>query len=196
MNRKLVRSGLCAALIGSGFLAAPGAAPAAEIDAARSLVSVTFRQMGTPIEGRFTRLRGNVDYDPARPEAATASIEIDVGSFDLGDAEFNQVAAQGDWLDVAHHAKASFVSSMVKASGATRLAVSGTLSIKGHSASVTLPLELKTADGRVTFEGRLPIRRLAFGLGEGEWRDTSVVADDVLIGVRIVVPAAGGSRRQ
>jgi polyisoprenoid-binding protein YceI len=30
------------------------------------------------------------------------------------------------------------------------------------------------------FEGQLPIKRLAYNIGEGEWTDTSMVADEVL----------------
>jgi polyisoprenoid-binding protein YceI len=32
----------------------------------------------------------------------------------------------------------------------------------------------------------VPIKRLAFGIGDGEWKDTSVVADEVIIKFRIV----------
>jgi polyisoprenoid-binding protein YceI len=31
----------------------------------------------------------------------------------------------------------------------------------------------------------LPIKRLAFGIGEGEWKDTSIVADEVVIKFRV-----------
>jgi polyisoprenoid-binding protein YceI len=43
------------------------------------------------------------------------------------------------------------------------------------------------------FEGTLPIRRLAFGIGEGEWRDPSVVADEVIVRFRLVVPASAAA---
>jgi len=35
------------------------------------------------------------------------------------------------------------------------------------------------------FEGQLPIKRLAFNIGEGEWKDTSMVADEVVIKFRV-----------
>ena len=35
------------------------------------------------------------------------------------------------------------------------------------------------------FEGALPIKRLAFNIGDGEWKDTSMVADEVLIKFRV-----------
>jgi polyisoprenoid-binding protein YceI len=32
----------------------------------------------------------------------------------------------------------------------------------------------------------VPIKRLVFGIGDGEWKDTSVVADEVVIKFHIV----------
>ena len=40
--------------------------------------------------------------------------------------------------------------------------------------------------GAQVFEGIVPIKRLVFGIGDGEWKDTSVVADEVVIKFRIV----------
>jgi polyisoprenoid-binding protein YceI len=42
------------------------------------------------------------------------------------------------------------------------------------------------AGAQTVFQGQLPIRRLAFQVGEGEWQDTSAVADEVIIKFRIV----------
>jgi hypothetical protein len=38
----------------------------------------------------------------------------------------------------------------------------------------------------------LPIKRTVFNIGDGEWKDTSVVADDVQIKFRIVTPVKKG----
>ena len=46
-------------------------------------------------------------------------------------------------------------------------------------------LTLKKEGSAQIFEGSLPIRRLAFSIGEGEWKDTSIVADEVVIKFRI-----------
>ena len=36
------------------------------------------------------------------------------------------------------------------------------------------------------FDGAVPIKRLAYNIGEGEWKDTSMVADDVVIKFHVV----------
>jgi polyisoprenoid-binding protein YceI len=77
------------------------------------------------------------------------------------------------------------VSSSIKPAGPGKLTVSGKLAIKGKSADVSFPLTVKSAGGKQVFEGALPIRRLAFNIGEGEWQDTSMVADEVVIKFRV-----------
>jgi polyisoprenoid-binding protein YceI len=37
-----------------------------------------------------------------------------------------------------------------------------------------------------TFDGSLPIKRTQFDVGSGEWKDTSVVADEVVIKFHLV----------
>jgi polyisoprenoid-binding protein YceI len=181
-----VRRFLFAALL--SFIAA-GAASAQTIDAARSSVSATFKQMGVAVEGKFKKVAGQVQYDPANPAAAQAKVDVDVASFDLGDPQYNREVQQKDWFDGARFPAASFVSSSVKAAGTGRLEVSGKLTIKGRSVNVSVPLSARNEGGATVFEGSVPIRRLAFSIGEGEWKDTALLADEVLVKFHLVVPA-------
>jgi hypothetical protein len=50
---------------------------------------------------------------------------------------------------------------------------------------VQVPLTM-TQSGAVTVAtGVLPIKRLAFKIGDGEWADTSMVADDVQVNFQV-----------
>lgn len=155
-------------------------------DLAHSSVAATFKQMNVPVEAKFKKFTANVDYDAAKPEASKASVDIDTASLDLGDAEMNKEVAKKDWFNSAQFPKANFVSSSIKPAGAGRLNVTGKLSIKGKSADVSFPLTVKAEGGRQVFEGALPIKRLAFNIGDGEWKDTSMVADEVVIKFRVI----------
>ena len=166
-----------------------GAVSAQTIDAARSSVSATFKQMGVPVEGKFKKIGGQVSYDAANPAAARAQVDVDIASFDLGDPQYNREVQQKDWFDGARFPAASFVSTGVKAAGAGRFEVSGKLTIKGRSVNVSVPLSARTDGGATVFEGSVPVRRLAFSIGEGEWKDTALLADEVVIKFRLAVPA-------
>lgn len=167
-----------------GIALAVGAAPL-KADLPRSSVAAVFRQMNVPVEARFKKFTAQVDYDPAKPESSKATVDIDTASLDLGEAEMNREVAKKEWFNSAQFPKASFVSSSIKPAGAGKLTVAGKLAIKGKSMDVSFPLTVKAEGGKQVFEGALPIKRLAFNIGEGEWKDTSMVADEVVIKFRV-----------
>jgi polyisoprenoid-binding protein YceI len=167
-------------------LALPVLAAALKTDTAKSSVSAVFKQMNVPVEAKFKRFNAQIDYNSAKPETSKASVDIDIPSFDLGDADFNKEVQKKEWFNGAQFPKASFVSSALKPGAGGKLEVSGKLTIKGKTADVTFPLTVRQEGGVQVFEGALPIKRLVFNIGEGEWKDTSMVADDVLIKFRVV----------
>ena len=162
-----------------------GAAPL-KVDPAKSSVSATFKQMGVPVEAKFRQFNAQIDYDATKPAASKATVEIQTASLDLGDPDYNKEVAKKEWFNAAQFPKASFVSSSIAPAGAGKFNVAGKLIIKGRSANVSFPLVAKTEAGKQVFEGQLPIKRLAFNIGEGEWKDTSMVADEVVIKFRVV----------
>jgi polyisoprenoid-binding protein YceI len=180
---KLSRRLLPASLIAVAL--AVSAAPL-KADLAHSSVAATFKQMNVPVEAKFKKFSASVDYDAAKPESSQATVDIDTASLDLGDADMNKEVAKKDWFNSAQFPKASFVSSSIKPAGAGKLNVTGKLSIKGKSADVSFPLTVKAEGGKQVFEGALPIKRLAFNIGDGEWKDTSMVADEVVIKFRVI----------
>lgn len=173
---------LAAILAGTALMAV--AAPL-KTDVAHSSVSATFKQMDVPVESNFKRFTALIDYDAAHPDKATARVDIDTASFDMGSAEYNKEVAKKAWFNAAQFPKASFVSSAIKPAGAGKLTVVGKLTIKGKTQDVSFPLSVTPEGGKQVFQGQLPIKRLAFDIGEGEWKDTSMVADDVIIKFRV-----------
>jgi len=168
------------------LLALPALASVLKIAPEKSSVSVVFKQLSVPVEAKFKRFDARISYDGAKPEAAKASVEIDIPSFDLGASEYSKEVLKKEWFNATEFPKASFVSSAIKPAGSGKLEVAGKLTIKGKTTDVSFPLSVKKEGANQIFEGTLPIKRLAFNIGEGEWKDTSMVADEVLIKFRVV----------
>lgn len=172
----------------ASLLAVTLAATAAPLttDPAKSTVTATFKQMNVPVVATFRTFNAQLDYDPAKPQAARASVDITTASLDLGDPDMNKEVAKKDWFNSAQFPKASFVSSAITPAGPGKLKVTGKLTIKGRSANVSFPATVRAEAGKQLFEGALPIRRLAYNIGDGEWKDTSMVADEVVIRFRVL----------
>jgi len=112
---------------------------------------------------------------------------IDTGSARFGSAELDAEVPKATWLNVPSFPQASFQSSAVKAAGPGRFEVVGKLTIKGVARDVTVPVQLTQAGATSTASGAFAIKRLAFKVGEGEWTDTSMLADDVQIRFKLVL---------
>lgn len=159
----------------------------AQIDVTKSTVTATAKQLGVPIEGTFKKITAAVVFLPAQLAQSSAKVEIDVASYDMGTPEYNKEVTGKEWFNAAQFPKAIFQSSSIVAAGPDKYTVLGKLSLKGRVAEVSLPVTVKSSKGVRIFDGVLPIRRTVFNIGDGEWKDTSVVADEVLIRFHLVV---------
>jgi polyisoprenoid-binding protein YceI len=156
------------------------------VDPAASMVSATFRQMNVPVEGRFTRFSGRVDYRAAQPEASSAELEIDTASFDLGLEDYNAEVRKPEWFDSARHPVARFSATGLQPQGEGRYRVSGSLTLKGQTHPLTATLSHRQANGLHVFEGEVPLSRKRYGLGDAGW--DGVLDDQVIVRFRIAQP--------
>jgi polyisoprenoid-binding protein YceI len=78
-----------------------------------------------------------------------------------------------------------FVSSAVRALGNNRFELRGTLTLKGTTRDMTIPVTYTPGANASTFDGGFVLRRLDFGIGEGMWTDVSAVANEVQVKFRI-----------
>ena len=174
-------------LAGAAAVLFAAALPAfAQVDAGKSTVVATSKQMNVPVDGTFKKFSAQLTFDPAKPTAGSANLSIDTGSYDLGDDEYNKQVRGKEWFDSASFPNATFVSTTIAPAGGNQYKVTGKLTIKGKSQTVTVPVSIAQQGATQTFDGSLPIKRTQYDIGTGEWKDTSVVADDVVIRFHIV----------
>ena len=178
---------LCAPLY--ALLLPLGAAPAMaqQLLPAQSEITFVSKQMGVPVEGRFKQFSAAVAFDPKKPEAARIGFTIQTGSASFGAAETDAEVPKPAWFNVAKFPTASFQSSAVKALGGGKFEVRGALSIKGASHEVVVPVSVTQAGAASTAVGSFVIKRLDFKIGDGEWADTSMVANDVSVKFKLAL---------
>jgi polyisoprenoid-binding protein YceI len=154
---------------------------------AKSEISFTSRQMGVPVDGKFTQWTAQLAFDAKQPEAGSVAFSIQTGSASFGAAETDAEVPKAAWFNVAKFPQATFKSSAIKLVGPGKLAVTGQLSIKGSTQTVVVPVSLSQAGGVTTATGAFAIKRLDFKIGEGDWADTSMVANDVTVKFKLAV---------
>lgn len=161
------------------------AAEFTQVQADKSAVNFTYKQMGVAVDGRFKRFTSQLNFDPAKPAAAKATFEVELASVDTGAPEGDDEVAGKPWFNTKAFPTARFVSSSVKPLGGNKYEVAGQLSIKGKTQEVLLPATFTPQGNSGVFDGSFTIRRADFSIGEGSWAKFDIVANDVLIKFRI-----------
>ncbi|MEN9384399.1 MAG: hypothetical protein RL323_1542 [Pseudomonadota bacterium] len=158
---------------------------------AQSEIVFVSKQMGVPVEGRFRKFDAQLAFDPAKPAASKIAFTVDVASATLGSREADAELPKAVWFNTARFPQAMFQSSAVKALGGGKFEVTGKLSIKGASTDVVVPVALTQSGANTTATGAFAIKRLSFKIGENEWADTSMVADDVQVKFKLALTGVG-----
>jgi polyisoprenoid-binding protein YceI len=161
-----------------------GAGPAAaqqKLIPAQSEIAFTSKQMGVPVDGKFKKFDAQVSFDPKKPEAAKISFAIDLASVSLGAPESEAEVVKPEWFSTKLFPQATFASTGVKTVAAGKFEVVGKLTIKGVSRDVLVPVALTQSAGNTSAVGSFIMKRLDFKIGDGDWGDTSLVANDVQV---------------
>ncbi len=170
------------------LLLIPALANGAErkVQPAKSEIGFTVTQMGVGVSGTFRNFVAIVSLDPAKPEAGSAEIVVDIASISTGEPDADKEALAKAWLDAAGFPKARFKSTSVQALGNDRYEVTGLLTLKGKPRELTIPFTLtQQPDGSQLASGEFKLRRTDFGIGGGEWNEADLVANKVPVHFRL-----------
>lgn len=174
-------------LAGVAALAAGPALAQQKLLPEQSEIAFVSKQMGVPVEGKFKKFDAQVVFDPAKLATSKVAFTVDTGSATLGVRETDAELPKAVWFNVPKFPQATFQSSAIKSLGAGKYEVAGKLSIKGVSEDVVVPVTLTQGGANTIAAGSFVIKRLSFKIGENEWADTSMVADDVQVKFKLTL---------
>ena len=158
---------------------------------AQSEISFTSKQMGVPVDGKFRSFDAQIAFDPKKPETGKIGFTVDLLSVSLGAAETESEIAKPGWFDTKKFPQATFQSTALKAAGPGKFDVAGKLSIKGASRDLVVPVTLTQNGAATTASGSFVIKRLDFKIGDGDWNDISLVANDVIVKFKLALTGMG-----
>ena len=181
------RAEAAAVLVAAVLAAGPGVVAKLASGSGTELKFVA-SQADVPVEGRFGRFSADVDFDPTKPDQGRVNIAIDVASVDTGSADANDMLRGREFFDAGHYPQATFVSKAIVAEGGGKFRASGQFTLKGRSLPLAVPFTARGDGGGLWLEGSVPVSRLAYQVGQGEWADTGTLADPVLIRFKLYLP--------
>jgi polyisoprenoid-binding protein YceI len=172
--------------------AAPAAPPAARYQQAATgnSLNFTFTQLGAESTGQFRKFTTTFAYDGSDPRTGSLEVRIEIGSLDTQDAERDEALKGADLFDSKTHPTATYVASTLARNAAGGLEAVGQLTLRGVKKDLRLPLVLKTTVDGLELSGRTSIKRLDYGVGQGEWKSTESVGDEVQIQYKVILVRA------
>jgi polyisoprenoid-binding protein YceI len=170
----------CPAQTASAPAAKPGAAAATtySLDPAKSKLEFTFNQAGAQNKGRFAKYTVTLTAPGGDPAAGKLDVTIDVNSLDTDDDERDGILRGEDLFDARKFPTARYTAEKLTKTAAG-FEASGKLTIRNVTKDLKVPLTFKPGAGGAQLSGKTSIKRLDFGVGQGEWKSTEWVDDQV-----------------
>ncbi len=176
--------------IAAAALAAEAPAPAPNaaysVDPQQSRLQFVGTQAGAPLRASFPAFTAAIDFSPAALSAAHFDVLIDTRSVDSQDADRDATMKGKDALDVAHWPTAHYVTKAIAASAAGFHAT-GSLTLHGVTRDVPIDFQFATTASGARLEGSTTLKRLDFGVGQGDWKSTEWIADEVKISFSLLL---------
>ncbi len=168
----------------------------------KSSIGFTAQYGAQTINGEFPSYSADIRFDPSHLDQSKVVVRIEMAKMKSGDKDAQENLPAADWFDASHFPLATFESSSFEAIAmattttnipAKNYLAKGRLTIRGKSIPVTFPFTLETfkgdgADTGKTFarmNAAVSLKRLDFGVGQGQWADTGTIKNDVSVQVKL-----------
>jgi len=187
-RRVLLAAAAAALLVPAGSIAAP--APAWSVDKAASHLGFASSFSGTGFTGAFRRWDAAIRFDPKNLAGSSVTATIDTGSAATGSPDRDQALPTDSFFAAAKFPRASFVASSFKDLGGGRYQAVGTLTIRGVAKPLTLPFTLAITGRQAHMTAAVAVNRLAFGVGQDEWKATEAIPAAVTVTIDLTAHQA------
>jgi polyisoprenoid-binding protein YceI len=164
-------------------------------DPAKSTLQFTFLQAGAKNQGHFGRFAVTFDFSPETLAASRLDVTVQMSSFTTGDSERDDTLRGDDLFAVAKYPQTQFTATQITRTANGFEAV-GKLTLRGVTRDLRVSFTFRSAieNGATVgyMNGRATVRRLDFGVGQGDWKATDQVGNDVEVSfaLRLVAGAA------
>jgi polyisoprenoid-binding protein YceI len=167
-------------------MCAAGAAASYTADPQQSRLEFAGVQAGAEFKAAFHKFTAAVDFAPDALANSRFDVQIDLNSVDSKDKDRDSTIRGPDIFDVAHWPAAHYVTRSF-AKTATGYTAVGALTLRGVTKDVPIDFQFTQAAAGAKLEGSAKLKRLDFGAGQGDWKSTSEVADQVKISFSLVL---------
>lgn len=137
-------------------------------------------QGGSEFQGTFAKFTASIVFDEKDLAGSRFDVRIATASADTKDADRDGILKGEDLLHVAKYPEASFVATKFRRTAQGYVA-DGQLTLRGVTRPVAVAFTFTRTGGAATLAGSAQLKRLDFGVGQGDWKSTDPVANEVKV---------------
>jgi polyisoprenoid-binding protein YceI len=138
-------------------------------------------QAGAPFEGKFEKFTADIKFDPKDLAGSRFDVKIDTASVNTRDGERDSTLKSADLFAVKQYPTAQYVAEKFTDKGKGQYAATGKLTIRNVTKDVPIEFTFEEQTAGGWLKGSASIKRLDFGVGQGDWKDTETVANEVKV---------------
>lgn len=171
-------------------LALPGVAAATDytVQPASSTLGFSTTFQGESFDGKFGQWTAAISYDAAKLASSKFDVEVQLASAKTGDSDRDSALPGKDFFNVATFPTAHFVTTGFR-EVAGKVIADGQLSLHGVTHPMSLTVTFKPQGSAATLDVSGTLKRLDFGIGTGDYADTSVIGGDVKVSAHLQLTA-------
>lgn len=171
------------------FAAAPAYA-ADYVQSPGSTLTFATKYQGEVFSGRLPGFTTRISFDPARLNTSKLDVVIPLAGVSTANTERDDTLKGVDFFSIAKFPQARFIATKFRSTGGNKYAADGSLTLRGVSKPVTLNFTW-TPGAQPVLSGKATVKRLDFGVGVGDWADTSIIPNEVAVSTKLNLVPAG-----
>lgn len=163
-----------------------------QLDSNNSQITFIATADNAPFDGQFNGIQALLELNESELTKSHLQISIDLTSIDSQSEDGDALLKGSDFFNVAQWSQATFSSESIEHIGENDYSCIAIIRIKDiqQRVSVTFKYHNDKSGDFIQLQGNLPIRRLDFDIGLGDWVNTDWVADEVNIEFNLrLIPA-------
>jgi polyisoprenoid-binding protein YceI len=138
-------------------------------------------QEGAEFTGVFERFTADIQFDPQDLAGSRFDVKIETASANTRSDERDEQLKGDDLFAVKQYPTAHYVTNHFTAKGGNKFGATGKLTIRNVTRDVPLEFTFESKNGSAWLKGGTQLKRLDFGVGQGDWKDTEQVGNDVKV---------------
>jgi polyisoprenoid-binding protein YceI len=137
--------------------------------------------LDAPFDGTFERFTADIKFDPKDLATSRFDVKIDLASANTQNEDRDGALKGDDFFAVKQFPTGHYAADHFTSQGGNKYSATGKLTIRNVTRDVPIQFTFENKNGSAWLKGSAQLKRLDFGVGQGEYQDTSQVGNDVKV---------------